>query len=1093
MARVPGANVGLGQGIPGGAGGLPGGLPLPGGGLTGPPLGLIPNPSIPKNAIGAASVAPLPIKINDPGAAAAYRETHPAGMPNLRDQQNLINNPASTKSLTEAMGILLKVEKGQVKPAKAAKLMQGLTPGDQGKLADLISSHFARTGVTDRNVLKALQTLQSLPAPQDAQPHTILDNFAKDAEGLVTGLPAGIGLGATYLAKDTGNALIPGNKPTSHFMDKIVKPIGHTYADTYGPLVHGDFGKFYEKFHAHPLGPVLDVASLFSAGAGTAGRIGAAGEAIDAARVGALADAAKIGAKAGAKTTHDVHVAYDLGFGEGVPGSTDLAGAGGALDQLGNNLAGAHFRNDTVDEALKRATGKDLNPQGMETGYQEHTIHAGSEAEAQSIARKAKETLSTIGIDHDVSVEPHDPNLPGGANWKPLSHEVPKNEIAPIGTQSAPKMGALDRIRHYLDTGPKNNGDLAKLTRVQPSLRDFKGPPADHPLDPVTGLSKVQLAKAGITGFVRSGPKGNLIELYDKKRGNTHEAEIQNYMDEIASVLDNSNLRIGRRSVKQVISDVASDIRATRAEGKARPTEMAANLPGFISANTSGRALSVAETSLREASDMVRAGAIVLRPAYIPNNWAGNTFMNVVHQGAFAPINLAKSVVIHNHMDPQNLAALRKAMGTNPAEAVTNPAGRGYVASLTQPIYHTMGIIADQPFRDAAFLHEARRAGYRTLKSVDDLFNSARTHGTSEAGSASLREIANISRKAQEEIVKFGHMNETERSVIRNLVFVYSWMRGAGRYAARFPAAHPIQTDLFNRLSGPGNQYIQSVMGGVPSFLAGSVPVGRDKNGNPILVNPFSLNPLGTGLQLAQAAAGTLHVIQDPKSFNKYAQNDVTSLLNPILGSYINARSGGQPMKKQLENTMAFLALRKGLMHPGSGSIYPTTRLEAAGHFTFGSLFPRAADQQAIGKALARQNVGNPAAMIPQQIKDFKKATGQDIPPQLVSAYMGDLEAIQMQKDFQTHYADSHGASGFRNMPPQNKAEAALQYLTQHSHLPPDQLQQLKQGMTQLTTDQEFNDYANSLWSMTGVGQYKRAWQDMLRSTKGSILTRKRK
>lgn len=1057
--------------------------------MSGPPIGLIPSPAVPKNAIGAASVAPLPIKINDPGAAAAYKETHAGTGLTIQDRQNLINNPASTKSLTEAMGILLKVEKGSLKPEKAAKLMQGLTPGDQGKLADLISGHFARTGVTDRNVLKALQSLQSLPAPQDAQPHTILDNFAKDAEGMITGLPAGIGLGATYLAKDTGNALIPGNNPTSHFMDKIVKPVGHQYADTYGPLFHGDFGKFYEKFHAHPLGPVLDVASLFSAGAGTVGRLGAAGEAISAARAGALAGTAgeKVGMSVADLSSYAGHTHPDVlsaqpegkllsALNEAKNRDSAISLAQALVEKNPEKWATHPKVASLIPEMAQHVWDQGIHPDTFEGINQAlGGTYKGDDLSLQRLQKHGPDTLE---------------HLP--QEGPPPIKAVP-DETAPIGTQAAPKMGAIEKIRNYLDTAPKNNGDLAKLTRVQPSLKDFKGPVEDHPLDPVTGLSKVQLAKAGITGFVRSGPKGNLVELYDKKRGNTHEAEIQNYMDEIASVLDNSNLRMGRRSVKEVITDVANDIRATRAEGKARPTEMASNLPGFISANTTGRALSVAETSLREASDMVRAGAIVLRPAYIPNNWAGNTFMNVVHQGAFAPINLAKSVVIHNHMDPQNLAALRKAMGTNPAEAVTNPAGRGYVASLTQPIYHTMGLIADQPFRDAAFLHEARRAGYRTLKQVDDLFNAARAHGTSEAGSASLREIANISRKAQEEIVKFGHMNETERSVIRNLVFVYSWMRGAGRYAARFPAAHPIQTNLFNRLSGPGNQYIQSVMGGVPSFLAGSVPVGRDKNGNPILVNPFSLNPLGTGLQLAQAAAGTLHVIQDPKSFNKYAQNDVTSLLNPILGSYINARSGGQPMKKQLENTMAFLALKKGLMHPGSGSIYPTTRTEAAGHFTFGSLFPRAADQQAVSKALARQNVGNPAAMIPQQIKDFKKATGQDIPPQLVSAYMGDLEAIQMQKDFQTHYADSHGASGFRNMPPQNKAEAALQYLTQHSHLPPDQLQQLKQGMTQLTTDQEFNDYANSLWSMTGVGQYKRAWQDMLRSTKGSILTRRRK
>lgn len=484
---------------------------------------------------------------------------------------------------------------------------------------------------------------------------------------------------------------------------------------------------------------------------------------------------------------------------------------------------------------------------------------------------------------------------------------------------------------------------------------------------------------------------------------------------------------------------------------------------------------------------MIRAGAIYLRPAYLPNNWAGNTFMNVVHQGVLAPVNLAKSLVLDKNIGVRYTRAMDKAMGANPATVVTSGKGRGYVASLTQPAAHIMGAAADQPFRRAAFLHEARRAGFSKLSEVKNLFDKA-----AGGDEASLRQIAEISRKGQEEIVKFGHMNDAERSLIRNMVFVYSWMRGAGRYAMRFPLQHPIQTNIFNAASGPGNQYTQSIMGGVPSFMSGVVPIGRGKDGNPIVINPFSLNPLGTGLQLLRAAAGTVDVLRNPKTFNKYAQTDVVDLLNPLLGAYVSAREGGPSMKKQIENTIAAMALAKGLKHPGSGSIYPTSRSEAVGHFTLGSLYPREADQSAVTKSLEREQANNPIALIPQEIADFKKATGDEPPYDLVIAYRKDLEDLAQQKDFQAHYADSHGASGFRHMPPQNRLDAGIEFLKKYSKIDPGTIKEIETTSKELTTDEEYNEYANAVWHLTGVGQWKDAWDSMVRSVKNQSLTRKR-
>ena len=50
------------------------------------------------------------------------------------------------------------------------------------------------------------------------------------------------------------------------------KAIGHSYAQTYGPLVHGHVNAFLHQLYGHPLGPILDVATIATLGGAGAAR-----------------------------------------------------------------------------------------------------------------------------------------------------------------------------------------------------------------------------------------------------------------------------------------------------------------------------------------------------------------------------------------------------------------------------------------------------------------------------------------------------------------------------------------------------------------------------------------------------------------------------------------------------------------------------------------------------------------------------------------------------------------------------------------------------------------------------------------------------
>ena len=79
------------------------------------------------------------------------------------------------------------------------------------------------------------------------------------------------------LGSDVGHALVgigPGLVKTVQHPIGAAKAIGKTYQETYGPLTHGDVGKFLHNLYEHPLGPILDVATIATLGAGAGAKAG---------------------------------------------------------------------------------------------------------------------------------------------------------------------------------------------------------------------------------------------------------------------------------------------------------------------------------------------------------------------------------------------------------------------------------------------------------------------------------------------------------------------------------------------------------------------------------------------------------------------------------------------------------------------------------------------------------------------------------------------------------------------------------------------------------------------------------------------------
>jgi hypothetical protein len=1001
------------------------------------------------------------------------------------------------------------VRQGRITPQRAVAPLNYLLDSDMRKslathlLLDMQSGHdrtkeLTALGMANKVAAGGKSTGGALGGALGVPTH-VVENLGSDIKNTVTGMIPGIGMAAASIGKDIAAntkyslGLKGGRAGGQQTMKNIIDPLLKSYAQTYGPAFHGDFAETGRRLEAHPLQPILDALTVASAGIGGAAR-GAA--ALDAVRAGRVADVAG-----------EAGNAVDVGGRFTVRQSRQPMGG---LGDTPHPVTGEPLRAYTKPPPSEFMTNQDaFHPRGF---YNTET--------KQVIA-------GPIGASHDDILRSM------AANGKPIPQDIasgfnPTGAWKPYTAAINPDTGRITNVNLWEDlrgAGGLEKGGLSKADETALKMKvnkQYYTPDqiADNPLYSVHDANgnairvnlpsqeaAVHTAQSLIspwsgkplTAFAKGGgSRGQLWSRAMEAKGTTYADEENAIIKELEPILADTKYSTQPRGVGGALSDVKQafkeaparikeDIKATRAKAVAKAATRGQEEAAHFGP-TMARATGAGGAALREFSDGVRAGAIYMHPAYIPNNWAGNAFMSAAHQGVLAPVNLAKAAMIDKYIGERYVVGMDKVMGETPMQALgTGGRSSGYVNAITGPLARFMGRAADVPFRRAAFIHEARRLGYSKMGDIQNLFDRAQ-----QGDRAALQDIATAGRKAQEEIVKFGHMNAQERAIISRMIFVYSWMKGAGRYGARFPLQHPIQSGIFSNLGQQvGMPYVNRVMGGMPSFMAGSIPVGHDSKGNPIMINPFSLNPLGTALQAGEAIPGTLAALKGGGAFNRFAQTDIASMTNPLIQNYLNARSGGKGIVESMKQVIAPLRLYHDLRHPGSGSIYPTSRSEALGHYIVGAMYPREADQVAVTKALEREGQSNPIARIPTDMKTFKQLTGEDIPQELVTPYKHDLAEISREKSFKDDYASSHGQSGFRNLPPANKVDAALKYLAK-GFVSPQDLQQLKDGASQLKSDADLNSYANSLWSMTGSGQYKSLWDQMMRDARGRRVSRMR-
>lgn len=252
------------------------------------------------------------------------------------------------------------------------------------------------------------------------------------------------------------------------------------------------------------------------------------------------------------------------------------------------------------------------------------------------------------------------------------------------------------------------------------------------------------------------------------------------------------------------------------------------------------------------SSNVLKSALIFLKGSYIPANFASNVVFNVLHEGAFAPANLAKAAGLIGDLKPATLARLEPEAGMGGSIAL---GGRGPLSGGLNKVAGVSGRYADRLPRLAAILHELKNRGYKNDAQINALLDSA-----DPAQKAILNQAG---RQAEEAMVRFRGMSKNERELVARAIFVYPWIKGATRYYGRLAVDHPLKATMVRSLGQEGHDELVRRIGRVLSFMDGIIPFGKERTrlGQRVLgvFNPGSITPFGTGAQSADIAGSFVH------------------------------------------------------------------------------------------------------------------------------------------------------------------------------------------------------------------------------------------
>jgi len=279
-------------------------------------------------------------------------------------------------------------------------------------------------------------------------------------------------------------------------------------------------------------------------------------------------------------------------------------------------------------------------------------------------------------------------------------------------------------------------------------------------------------------------------------------------------------------------------------------------------------------TGVDAVNNFQKLALIYLKGAYAAPQVLSNVFANLTQQGVFAPANLTRSFRLNAKLGERWGVVVDDLMDTGYLGVLASEGGP--LQRATSATAGFLGKGVDRPFRRASFLHEARRAGYRSDSDVVRLLSDADL----------ADDLADVVTRAKQEIFDFSELSPRERAIVTRIVFVYPWLKAATKYTGRFVRDKPVQTAALAQLARQGQQATEEEFGQLPSWLEGAIAAGGGRVVNPASAGIFS-TPAEIGEALANLGSG-----EDPFA-------TVSRFYTPALGTLARLTTGRDELGRE--------------------------------------------------------------------------------------------------------------------------------------------------------------------------------------------------
>lgn len=233
-------------------------------------------------------------------------------------------------------------------------------------------------------------------------------------------------------------------------------------------------------------------------------------------------------------------------------------------------------------------------------------------------------------------------------------------------------------------------------------------------------------------------------------------------------------------------------------------------------------------------NDPARIAILYARLGYALN-MVGNAGMLMI-ESVFTPKYLYQAVKAHKLYGEKNMRALEALAGEGKALSFTTD-DVAIPARASRKMAEAWTALTDRKMRLANMIYWAERKGYKTEDDMTRLLFSD--------DAKAMKDRIEISERANKGMVQFNNLSEFERNSLRHVIFVYPWVSRSIVWSLRQAFEHPVKTQALSDLGIVGEQYVEDVIGDkFPEWFrsGGYFPVFTDDSGNPMVVNPMSIN-----------------------------------------------------------------------------------------------------------------------------------------------------------------------------------------------------------------------------------------------------------